>query len=253
MREYLIVGNWKMNPETLPKAVTLAKGVVTQAAKLKKTSVVYCPPTPFLSSVLKHKRKEVFIGAQDVFFERSGAFTGSVAPGMLKSVGATYVIVGHSERRGLGETNEMVGKKAAAALSAGIRPVVCVGERERDPEGWHLSGVRDQLEAVFEVIPKQKAAQVIVAYEPVWAIGKDAVRQATPAESTEMVIFIRKVLADLLGASIASKIMMLYGGSVDEKNAPSFITDGSVKGLLVGRTSLDKGAFGKLLAAVDSL
>ena len=253
MRNFLIVGNWKMNPETLPKAITLAKQVVLKSAKLRKTSVVYCPPAPFLSALQKIKAKEVCLGAQDAFFEKSGAFTGNISAVMLKSLGAAYCIVGHSERRAMGETNEIIAKKVAAVVAAGMRPILCVGERERDPEGWHLSGVRDQLESAFGAIQKQKASQVIIAYEPVWAIGKNAIREATPAECQEMVIFIRKVLTDMLGQAVALKITLLYGGSVNEENAELFITEGQVSGLLVGRVSIEPMMFGKLLCKIDSL
>ncbi len=253
MRPYLIVGNWKMNPETLAGATKLAKQTLAKAAKLKKTSVVYCPSATFLAPLAKLKKKEVLLGAQNVFYEKSGAFTGEISPTMLKSLGIGYCIVGHSERRSMGETNEDTAKKVTALLAAGIRPILCIGERARDPEGWHLSGVRDQLEAVISVMPKQKITQLVIAYEPVWAIGKNAAREATPDECREMVIFIRKVLSDFVGAATAQKVTILYGGSVDATNGAFFIREGGVSGLLPGRLSLDAVQFGKLLEAVDVL
>jgi len=258
----LIIGNWKMNPTSLNEAkeITSKLSKFSKYSKLSKTKadVVICPPFVYLeriSNLLKAKslKLKAIFGAQDVFYESEGAYTGQISAPMLKNLGVQYVIVGHSEKRALGETNEIVAKKIGACLKNLLTPIVCIGESSRDESGNYFSFVRTQIEEIFSArggsasggigIPKSALNKIVIAYEPIWAIGKKAIREATPAESEEMAIFIRKVFNDLYDQKSAQGIKILYGGSVNTKNAREFLKSGGVDGLLVGRDSLDAKKF----------
>jgi triosephosphate isomerase len=160
------------------------------------------------------------------------------------------VIVGHSERRALGESNEIVAKKIGACLKHLLTPIVCIGESLRDESGNYFSFVRTQIEEIFKNIPRSALNKIVIAYEPIWAIGKKAVREATPAESEEMAIFIRKVLSNIYDQTSASQMILLYGGSVNTKNAGEFLKNGGVQGLLVGRESLDAKKFIEIIKKI---
>jgi len=241
-----------MNPASLEKALRLSKEISKYSKYSRgKTEIVICPPFVFLSAISK-KIKKAKLGAQDVHFETNNtAQTGEISPLMLKNLGVKYVIVGHSERRMLGETNEIVRKKIGACLKHAITPIVCVGESKRDESGNYLSFVRTQLEEIFSSIPKTALPKILIAYEPIWAIGKSAMREATPAESNEMAIFIKKVLSDLYDPKAVGSLRILYGGSVNIKNAGEFMKDGGVDGLLVGRDSLDPDNFKEIIKSVN--
>jgi triosephosphate isomerase (TIM) len=247
----LLVGNWKMAPEKPAQAVDLIKKTHAIAKTFKKTlSLVSCVPTIHISTAVKNTKVPLHIGAQNVATTTAVAQTGLISAAMLKAYGTAYCIVGHSESRARGDVNEAVAEETLRLLEKNIIPIVCIGERERDIQGWYLSVVKDQLEAVLAAIPEYALKKLVIAYEPIWAIGKDAVREATPAECLEMVIFIRKVLADHAGEKAASKVTILYGGSVDEFNARAFVTDGGAQGLLVGRVSLEPKRFALLAKAI---
>lgn len=247
----LLVGNWKMAPEKPAQAADLIKKTHAIAKMFKKTlSLVSCVPTVHLSIALKGAKVPLVVGVQGVAAIPAVAQTGLVSAAMIKAYGAAYCIVGHSESRARGEVNELVAEQTMQLLEKKVTPIVCIGERERDVQGWYLSVVKDQLEAVLATIPEGALKKIVIAYEPIWAIGKDAVREATPAECLEMVIFIRKVLADHAGEKAAAKVPILYGGSVDEYNARAFVTDGGAQGLLVGRVSLEPKRFALLAKAI---
>lgn len=243
----LVVGNWKMYPKTLGNAKMIFAEVKRAAARTPKAKTVICAPYPYLP-ILLAARGRVAVGAQNCFWEDEGARTGEVSPAMLASIGASHVILGHSERRGLGETNEEVARKAKAAAARGLTVILCVGEKARDEHGAYYAEVRDQLVGSLAGFPKTAVRRLIVAYEPIWAIGRRARRAASPADHREMSIHIRRHLADLFGKKDAFRIPILYGGSVDDTNAEGFLGDGAADGFLIGRVSLDPERFGSIIA-----
>ena len=239
----LIIANWKMNPGSKKEAEVIFSKIVSSSLNNKKVEVIVCPPYPFFSIKDKIKNKKVYLGAQDIFFEKEGSYTGEVSGSMLSNSGVSYVIVGHSERRILGDTNEIVNKKLLASLKSKLNPIFCIGENKRDPNGFYLSFIKEQLHHGLHGVTKLQLKNIIIAYEPVWAIGKDAVREATPVEFMEIKIFIKKIIADMYDVKTASDIRIIYGGSVNPLNAESFLKEGEADGLLVGRDSLNPKKF----------
>lgn len=248
----IIIGNWKMHPRSLPEAEKIFSFVTKDISSVKKTEVVICPPFVYLEKLKKLSRK-ILLGAQDAFFGEVGAFTGEVSSEMLDSLGVKYVILGHSERRALGETNEFINKKIKGALASGLRPIVCVGESARDESHGYFNLVKTEIEECLAGISKSLVSKIIIAYEPIWAISSTPNRKdATPDDSREMAIFIRKVLSDKLGKESA-QMRILYGGSVNEKDASGFLQAGGVDGLLVGKASLDVKKFVEILKTCETL
>ncbi|MES3032338.1 MAG: triose-phosphate isomerase [Patescibacteria group bacterium] len=248
----IIIGNWKMNPSTAKEAEKLFSVVVQGVSAIKKTEIVICPPFVYLERLKKLSRK-INLGAQDAFWEEKGAFTGEVSADMLSNLGVKYVILGHSERRAMGENNLDVNKKIKASLAAGLTPVLCVGENMRDESHGYFNLVKAQLEECLDGIKKELISKVIIAYEPVWAISSTINRHdATSADCREMSIFIRKVLSDKLGVKMQTP-RILYGGSVDDKSVGDFLRDGGVDGVLVGRTSLDGAKFSEIVKICEAL
>lgn len=245
----LLIANWKMNPDTPREARALVVATKRETGKLKRTTVILCPPAVFIPLIKPSKRLE--IGAQDIATELRGAYTGLIAATMLKYSGATYTIIGHSEQRARGETDEIVNQKIKVALSQGLRVILCVGERERDEQGKYLAELRLSLEKAVHRLPKVTAQNIIIAYEPVWAVGANAKEIDTPAGFLEQAIFIRKVLSHWCGQATALALPILYGGSINPKNAGAFITEGSADGLLVGRESLDPDHWREIIQIVD--
>lgn len=253
-KKQLIIGNWKMNPGKIDDARKIFDGVKKEAGKLTHVETVMCPPFIFLSDLSKKvSGHRCVLGAQDVFYETEGAFTGEVSLPMLSSLGIKYVIVGHSERRAMGEADDAVNKKILATLKMGFSVVLCVGEKERDETGEHFHFIKNQIETALSKVQKRLLANVIIAYEPVWAIGTKATGADTPADFVEITIFIRKTLSDMFGRNSANTISILYGGSVNEKNAESFLKEGEADGLLVGRASLDAEKFITILKISEKI
>ncbi len=251
MAKKLIIGNWKMNPKSEKEAINITRGIITATKKTTHADIVICPPFPFFSSIQKLKAKKIRLGAQDMSFESEGAYTGEVSASMIRSFGGRAVILGHSERRLGGETNTIVGKKIIQALRAKLTPVLCIGESSRDTTGFYLGFIKDQIHECLASVSKSQAGSIIIAYEPIWAIGKSASREATPEEFIEMRIFIRRVLSDMYDAKIAQKIPILYGGSVHPENAEAFLVGGEADGLLVGRDSINYKKFSAIVACVN--
>jgi len=236
----LLVGNWKMAPEKPEQAEKLTKETLAIAKKYKKNlQLVVAPGFAHLTVVAKHAKAPLGLAAQSVASVSIIANTGLVSAAQLKGVGVQYGIVGHSESRARGDTNEMVLEQTKRLIEKKIMPIVCIGEKARDAHGWYLSEIKDQLDGLLASIPKATFKTIVIAYEPIWAIGADAEREATPLECREMVIYIRKLISDVHGDKFASTISILYGGSVNELNARYFISEGTVQGLLVGRVSLE--------------
>lgn len=246
----LIVANWKMNPSTPRQALRLANGVGRGLKNVRNVEVVLAPPFVFLShvssSMLRASRFK--LGAQDCFYVKTGAYTGEISPLQLKALGVGLVIVGHSERRELGETNEIVRKKLKAALESGMHAVLCVGEKERERDVVFPKIIRDELREGLKKIKKSLLKNLIIAYEPIWAIGTG--RADTSESVYEMSILIRRELYRTLGKRIAAKIPILYGGSVEERNAEDFVKKGAVDGLLVGGASLNAKKFVKIVKEI---
>lgn len=240
-----------MNPDTLDDAKTLLSSIARKAAKAPKVSVIIAPPAPFIAHLAK-KDQDVALSSQDVSSEERGAFTGSVSALELKSVGAKYAIIGHSERRKAGDTNEEIGKKVLRAIEAGLKVILCVGERERDQEAKYLREVREQILANIAKVDQKKAGSLIIAYEPVWAIGKSYDTALLPRDIHEMTIYIRKVASETLGKQ-ALKLKILYGGSVNFENAQAILREAEIDGLLVGRQSLDPEGFGAMIEYANGL
>lgn len=255
LKNRIVVGNWKMNPLTLKEAEKLFSGLVKNVSDIKKTEIVVCPPFVYLEKIksANSRNKKISFGAQDAFWGDAGAFTGEISAEMLYGVGARYVILGHSERRMLGETNSDINKKIKASLVAGVRPILCVGESVRDENHDYFNLIKTQLEESLSGVSKNSVAKMIIAYEPVWAISTTPDRRdATADDCREMVIFIRKVLFDKFGKDI-SLMRIVYGGSVSEKSSEDFLKNGEVDGLLVGRASLDAKKFGTIVKTCEVL
>jgi triosephosphate isomerase len=249
IRKKLIAGNWKMN-KTASESVQLAQELVAEVGKIVDIDIVICPPFTSLESVGKTVDGSVVkLGAQNMHPETSGAFTGEIAAPMLRAFFATHVILGHSERRQyFGETDAFINKKVLAALKNQLRPILCVGETLAEREaGSTLKVVQTQLEAALEGVSKEQATSVVIAYEPVWAIGTGKV--ATTEQAQEVHAFIRSLLTKLFGEPIAQKVRILYGGSMKPANAPELLAQKDIDGGLIGGASLEARSFVELVKA----
>ena len=250
MRTPFVVGNWKLN-KTISEALALVTELKNQLGAVKGVAVGVAPTFVALQPVAKRlEGSSIVTCAQDCYWESTGAFTGEVSPHFLADAGATWAIVGHSERRQFfGDTNESVGKKARAALGAGLGAIVCVGEMlaERDSNRT-LEVVDAQLEGGLEGIDGAVAAQrLVIAYEPVWAIGTG--RTATPAQAQEVHAHIRKRLTDRFGSETAGAVRIQYGGSVKPNNAEALMSQPDIDGALVGGASLEAADFVAIVKA----
>ncbi|HLS91378.1 MAG TPA: triose-phosphate isomerase [Limnochordia bacterium] len=248
MRKPIIAGNWKMN-KTASEAVRLAKQIkVLVADDVKGTEVVLCPPFTALYPVAEViKGSGIQLGAQDVFWEDEGAYTGEISPVMLKDLGCHYVIVGHSERREyFRETDEDVRRKVEAALAKGIGVIACVGEtlKERQ-EGKTEAVVSREVRAIVQGLQLADPTQLVIAYEPIWAIGTG--ETATSQEANRVAALIREEIAAALGADVAREIRIQYGGSVKPENISAFMQEEEIDGALVGGASLDASTFAQIV------
>jgi len=245
-RTPLIVGNWKMHL-TPSRSAAYLRALLPLLAPSEDREVAVAPPYTSLPAAAELLRGHaVRLAAQDVGFEDEGPYTGEVSAAMLQEIGVTYALVGHSERRRhLGETDLMVARKARAALRSDLRPVVCVGEQEAArASGRAASIVRAQLLKAVEDLPRSEARRLVIAYEPIWAIGTD--RPAAPADAEEMQGVIRRELDHLFGQD-AAPIRVLYGGSVTPGNIDAFMACPGIDGALVGSASLDAAAFARIV------
>jgi len=247
-RQPLIAGNWKMH-KTLAEATTLARDIRQGVAPGRRAEVALAPPYTALAAVAAELAgSDLRLAAQDTFWERQGAFTGAISPAMLADVGCHYVIVGHSERRQhFGETDETVNRKLTALVAAGLTPILCVGETKAEREADQtLHVVRRQLERGLGERPPTTGAALVVAYEPVWAIGTGLT--ATPEQAQTVHHFIRSLLREFLGPA-AEEIRIQYGGSVTPDNAAILLAQPDIDGALVGGASLKPELFLPIIAA----
>lgn len=249
MAKPILVANWKNHPSSLLEAQKLLKDLGKLRLLYKKLSLFIAPPLPYMESVASKAKGFAHLASQDLFIDK-GTYTGETTLEVLRSFGVKLAILGHSERRALGETSEMVAKKVQAALKAGIVPLVCIGEKTHDADGEHFEYIRNELKVSLGNLTKQSAAKIVVAYEPAWAIGKTAVDALPPAELAQSVVFLKKVLADLYGRSVAEKIPILYGGSVEPDNAGELMRNTSVRGFLVGHASINHRSFESIARAI---
>jgi len=243
VRPAFVAGNWKMHT-SMAEATKLARAIAARARGSSNVIAAVCPPFPYLAAVRSElEGSTVLLGAQDVYCEKNGAFTGEVSAAMLVDVGCTYCIVGHNERRHIiGESDALVRRKVRAVLAAGLTPIVCVGELASERDGEETVGVvTAQLSSAIAGLPADDAARLVFAYEPVWAIGTG--RNATPDQAEEVHAHIRKFLADRYNASLADRAVIQYGGSVKASNAESLLRQPNVDGALVGGASLDATEF----------
>lgn len=247
MHKPLIVANWKMNPASLKEAILLASAAEECAAKVKNVEIVLAPPFPFLGAI-KSVIKKSKLGAQDSFWADSGPYTGEVSWKQLAGIGAEYIIIGHSERRiHLGESDELIAKKTDALLKNGMNVILCIGERER--EGGDIPiAVGIQLKSALIGVKKNMIKNLIIAYEPVWAISTNAgARPDSPDNAFRATLYIRKILVELYGRTAASAVRIIYGGSVKSANIASFLREGKMEGALVGGASLDPREFAEIV------
>ena len=250
MRKPFIAGNWKMNTNSAT-AVALASGLVKELDSVDTVDVAVCPPFVYLQSVAAAlSASNIALGAQDVFYESNGAFTGEISCEMLKDCSCSYVILGHSERRHIiGETDELINKKVKAAISGGLLPIFCVGEllEERDA-GKTMEVVESQIRKGLDGLCKERVQAVTIAYEPVWAIGTG--RTATPQQGQEVHAMIRGLLETVFEKNVAQAMRIQYGGSAKPSNTAELMFQPYVDGLLVGGASLKVADFSQMVKTV---
>ncbi len=252
MRRPFIAGNWKMHTDRV-SAIALAEGVADQSASLAHVDLAICPPYVYLDAVARAiAGSKVAVGAQNMYHEAAGAYTGEVSAAMLLDVGCKYVILGHSERRHiLGETDAAVNRKVHAAHQAGLAPIVCVGEVLAEREaGKTLQVIRAQFEGSLAGLSDDQMAKTVIAYEPVWAIGTGKV--ATPEQAQEVHADLRKIIAGQYNAQVAESVRIQYGGSVKPENAAELLGQPDIDGALVGGASLKADSFLGIVAGVKA-
>ncbi len=245
-----------MNPASAKEAeklfLNINKGLIN---KNTKNTFVICPPFLYLEKLIALNRKgrnqKITFGAQDVFWEESGAYTGKISASMLSGVGVKYVILGHSELRALGENNFEINKKIKKCFSNDLIPILCIGEKERDEKHEYFNFIKIQIKEALNNLPKNLFKKIIIAYEPIWAISSTAQRHdVSPNDISEMVIFIRKILSEIIPLETAYSVPIIYGGSVNEKNILDLMQNGKIDGVLVGQASLDSKKFLEIISKV---
>lgn len=250
-RTALVIGNWKLNPNTLADAQKLIDGISKKYKQNEQHKIAVAPSFIHLAEVAKKiGKKPVALSAQNMATEAMGPFTGEVSAGQLRDLKVEYVIIGHSERRAMGETDEQVQKKILLALKHKLTPVVCIGERERDTQGNFFSFVEKQVKALASSLSASDLKKVVIAYEPIWAIGTG--KTATASDVKEMQLFLFTVLTKLYDKPTAQKVTLIYGGSVKPDNAKELHKEGGMSGFLVGGASLKAEDFLAIIKATET-
>lgn len=242
----LIVANWKAYVDDAARA----KKLFTKSKELLRTvrcTIVLAPPAPFLGTLATNNRSKIKFAAQDFSLSEGGAQTGETTAAAYKAAGAAYAIVGHSERRAMGDTADVVAEKLASAIKHGLIPILCLGENERDDKGRYLNFIREELTSALTALAPRERSKVIIAYEPLWAIGKIATSAIIPNDLAEMTLYIRKVLAELIPGKSSTRSLVLYGGSVEPENVHPLASGSGIDGFLVGHASTDPETFSLLL------
>jgi triosephosphate isomerase len=241
----LLIANWKMNPQSLVEARELFRAVKRKVRKKKNIKIVICPPSVYLPFF--KETKEIQLGAQNCFWEEKGAFTGEISPLMLRNLGCRYVILGHSERRTfLKESDEMINKKIKAVLKAKLKPILCLGETLKEREkGRTFKVLKEQLKNAFFNFQTEKIPNLILAYEPVWAIGTGKACQ--PSQAEKVALYLKKTVNSLFSPKLIKEFLIVYGGSVNKENAFSYLKEKVFDGLLIGGASLDKEEFFEII------
>lgn len=252
MRKKIIAANWKMNM-TLSEAKDFWKVFDLEVGHAPHSEIVIAPPFTGLFTLgeLTSNSQKVKLGAQNFYYEASGAFTGEINATMLRELFVRYVIVGHSERRQIfGETDELIGRKVKAALKSELRPILCVGETLEERDAGKVAQVLEtQLRGCLAEVKPGDFEDIVVAYEPVWAIGTG--RTASPEQAQEAHAVVRRVLGELAGAEAAAKVRIQYGGSVKPANAEELLSQEDIDGALVGGASLDPRSFAQIVLAAE--
>lgn len=245
----IVVANWKMNPASFKEAKKLFEATKSAAQMCPNVSLIIAPPAIYLRELSAgYRGTKISFAVQNAHAEAGGARTGEISVAQARDAGASYVLVGHSERRAMGETNDDTRKKVAASLSAKMTPILCIGETVRASSGEHFNGIAEQLLTGIKDVPPAKLSKVIIAYEPVWAIGGETTM--SPRDMHMMAIFIRKTVVGVYGDA-GHKVTILYGASVGEKNAAAMMKDGDVRGFLVGHVSTSAERFTALLQVLQ--
>lgn len=243
----IIIANWKMNPQTAEEAGRLVKGILVQRLS-KNIELIIAPPFIYLDLVKKNCGKEIKLAAQNISWAERGTYTGEISSLMVKNLGCDYVIIGHSERRHkLGETDEMINLKLKLAFKVGLIPVLAVGEKESDDD--IIKVLTQQVKSALEGISISEIGRLIIAYEPVWAIGTGLAD--TPDHALSAALLIRKITGNLYGSEWAADLPVLYGGSMTSENAYDFIAQSGISGALVGGASLELQDFIKIIKAAE--
>lgn len=253
-KRFLIVGNWKMNPLSLGDGESLLHSLSNVARQLMHVTALVCVPDLFLSSLLEKSRNytNYHVGAQNAVPGDVGPETGSVSVGMMKDLGVTHILVGHSDQRASGDTGEVINKKLKNILEKEMFPILIVGEEERTNSSY-LKIIEKQLDEALVKIPKKDLGSIIFAYEPVWSVGAKAKKECTPVECKEAVERIREYLDKRGSKNAGKKATILYGGSSDDKDVRSFLEEGGVDGVLAGRASLDPRMIGLMLKIAEDV
>lgn len=248
MAKKIIVANWKMNPSSSEEALRFTRGLNNQKSP-GNVELIIAPPFIYLELLKKNLKKEVKLAAQNVSWSERGAYTGEISGLMLKNLGCNYAIIGHSERRyKIGETDEMVNLKIKAVLKTGLNPILAVGEREQNDD--IVKVLSSQIISALENVDPPEIGRLIVAYEPVWAVGTGLAD--SPDHAFSAALLIRKIIGNLYTQDWASDLPVLYGGSVTSENAADFIGQTGISGALVGGASLEIDEFLKIMKAADS-
>lgn len=249
----ILVANWKNHPNSLAETKVLLKGLSSHKLLYKKLSLLIAPPLPYFDLVSEKIRGYARLASQDIS-QANKTTTGAVTVEILKSFGTKLAIIGHSDRRALGETSTQVCEKIKTALRAGITPLLCVGELSRDQDGDYFEFLREEIELSLTGLSRKifTTSGLAIAYEPVWAIGKGAEYAIEPSELSEVVIFIKKVISQLFGRKVAERVPILYGGSVEAINAQVLLHKTGIRGFLVGHASLHARNFREIAKALIS-
>ncbi len=252
MRNPIIGGNWKMNKGTPSEAIEMLEELISLVKKIDSVDIVIVPPfTVLFSAIQTVKNTNIMVGAQNMYYEEKGAFTGEVSPVFLKKLGCKYVILGHSERRDIfNESDDLINKKLKKALKAGLNPIVCIGEHLEERETSRTKDViENQFKLTFKDLKSEELNRVTIAYEPIWAIGTG--KTATPEQAEEIHIFIRELIASIYGKNTAETVRIQYGGSIKPTNAKEIFKKENIDGGLVGGASLQSKSLYEIIKASE--